>query len=117
MFDSKKTYNIFSRSKEYERNKARLNEISHFVDTHYGYLDETRAFQHATIYIPPVRADQECTDPDTCEPLMWYERLKKRLRVREKKFKQSLNPKAKESAAAVGKGKMAAVPTRSSFIL
>lgn len=104
---------------EYERNKARLNEISHFVDTHYGYLEETRCLQHATEYIPPVRSDQECTDPNTCEPLIWYERLKKRLRIREKKFKQSTAPKPKESAAATDKKSKiaAAVPTRTSFIL
>lgn len=101
---------------EYERNKARLNEISHFVDTHYGYLEETRGLTHATIYIPPVRADQECTDPATCQPLGWYERLKKRLRLREKKFKANMGPK-KDDNAKTPKGKLAAAATRSSFIL
>ncbi|CAL8104125.1 unnamed protein product [Orchesella dallaii] len=108
-------FSIGLSAKEYERNKARLNEISHFIDSHYSYLEETRGLLHATSYIPPVRADQECTDPATCQPLMWYEKLKKRLRVREKKFKQSMQPK--QSLAPIKKGKMGPVPTRTSFIL
>ncbi|XP_021958434.2 dynein regulatory complex subunit 3 [Folsomia candida] len=105
--DWQEAFSIGMQVKEYQRNRARLEEISHFTNTHHGYLEDTLAFVHTTDYIPPVRGDQECTDPDVCKPLQWYERLTKRLRAKEKKFNASMMPKgskieAKEKAREGG---------------
>ncbi len=53
-----------------------------FTNTHYGYLEETQAHLHTTVYVPSVREDQDCEEADVCEPLQWYERLTKRLRAK-----------------------------------
>jgi len=50
------------RTNELRRSRSRISEISHFTDTHIGYLQDMRVLTRLEMnkyYVPEVRADQD----------------------------------------------------------